>query len=1125
MTYYFKELITALRKPSDVTGKEHHLFLLGTAVNYVDRPTDPSTNRSYIRGETFSYTAQLMTLLLGEQESTIKFPESHLAKSPNYAHAYHSNSVDVINGADTPGYEVGDRLAKALMLALGAIAEGKTQLSISGFSRGGVESIVLTHELARVREALEKDLKIENPSERRSFATIVSDSKSVPGLALINDPSYTRKALTGLVTNEKLDDEQELKLNLLNKLNALQVKLFVLDPVPGGNLGKVVRIGWQEESFYTLPDFVVQKHEFVQKHETSNCFKPIIPLGMPYEIIPGCHGTGDGNQFDHNGYPVPETFKNKDLSGVQDLVLRRWLDFMFPNAVQLDTAIDLGHPELDAVTNAYLPANSTNRNIQLLNNYQNIQENYPAFEWLATRNYTGLGRYMAQRQVHFRQRGNTPITDLDAHGDGKTFLNLQHVKLWMTNKLELSNFFELNLVQQVKWLKENIEYAFKPHDLSQSISDQTHMISRLLMDEKNHSLVQESLSYLVNTVTQTYLRNHLSIEERMDCRNCVANTFDTLREAASATSGIDPSLAKLASSFMEAISRDLTLTMLQHQQSLLSMAYKLSLDAEAVLAHQIDPNSHTVTEETPISWLMGTQKLVADLDLLMEQIIGLETWCDQKMMVDRWSRAVPLVGANTGEIPFHTLKKHLFHIIKQQQLILLTNGSRILSKMPDALEQKPEELDSSFYSSILKFARVEQMEQRLGITQKELHQKSLELESTQRLQIDTQHQLEQSTSVHEKLQTQLAELKEELQKITEQLKLEHQRLQKQTELNQTLVQAISDKEEQLEIIKSINDSTSQKLTQTELTNKDLSQQITTFEEQISSLTAQLHREGVKLQEANESILELTLKLDQLELNLSEANKRNSLLKEPLTQSERDIVDLKTLVEEQKRNLELLDKNIAKEQESLRVAQSNFESIFKELEVKAEALRIAEAKIVKLEHELELQKQVISTPIISFVADSSKDSENALLRKELNAYRSSEERAAIVTIDTLLKRTNEYFNRLNKSKDKSELFNTKKNAVKDLIDCLEDTNKLPTEQLASFKSKLLDTQDKIKEHRDPLWQRFMRDCARIIALLVSGVGFYRMATGQAPQFFKPSHGEHFVDDVSDKQQLIPTSNSK
>ncbi len=174
MTQYYKDLLEKLRSENEAPKKEHYLFLLGTDVDFVHRPAAQHTQTTpYIRGELFSYTAQLMTELLSEQQTVTIAISQKGAK--NYAHQYHSDSVDVIKGADTLGTEAGDRIAKALMLALGAVAEGKTNLSISGFSRGGVESIVLTHELDRVRKALEEDAG-KPKAQRRSLAVIIKES-------------------------------------------------------------------------------------------------------------------------------------------------------------------------------------------------------------------------------------------------------------------------------------------------------------------------------------------------------------------------------------------------------------------------------------------------------------------------------------------------------------------------------------------------------------------------------------------------------------------------------------------------------------------------------------------------------------------------------------------------------------------------------------------------------------------------------------------------------------------------------------------------------------------------------------------------------------------------------------
>lgn len=1145
MTQYYQDLLTKLRNPPVAEKKEHHLFLLGTGVDYVHRPTDPTRNTPYIRGETFSYTAQLMTQLLGEQDTLVQHADASQKTSPNYAHPYHSNSVDVINGADTPGFEVGDRLAKALMLALGAIAEGKTNLSISGFSRGGVESIVLTHELARVREALQKDLQ-KDQSQRRTLATIISESNTVPGLSIRKNPSYTRESLNILVPEGANEDDDALKTALLANLEKLQVNLFVLDPVPGGNFGKIARIGWQEEAFYTLPPFVVKKQEFVQKHETSNCFKPIIPLGMPYEVLPGCHGTGDGNQFDHNGASVPETLQTKDLSGVQDLVLRRWMDFTFPEGVPLEQPIDFGHKELDGVVNAYLPATQPERNQQLLTNYQKIQDNYPAFEWLATRNYTGLGRYMAERQVHFRQRGNTPISDLDVHGDGKTFLNLQHVKLWMADKLAVSDFFGKSLVEQVQWLKNNIEAAFKTGDLSQSVLAQTDMVSRLLQVKSNHPLVKESLSYLVNTVTQTYLRNHLSPEEREQCRNCVVNTFRTLADAVSGESIKDTVLIELAASLTQIIRTDLTSTIIQHQNSLLSLANKLSIDSKAVIDRQD-------SEETPMSWLMSAQKLIADLDLLQEQIGGLEEWSDQKILTDNWKSMLPKFGTDPEDVSYEAYKERLVQYIHQQQMLLVVDASRILSQMPKALERKPEGLEPRFYDDIYRLASIDKVNRELqmstGMFEKavdinsqleagilEVHGAYDKLERTSKAEISAlkkellegQQKLQEQRELNQSLQEQLQiigiGLQSAIQKVnetTESLSSSgsfNNGLEKQiTELSKEILRLKEESSEKVAQLKSVQQQVTdatESLSNSDTSNKVLRQQITELLAEIAKLKEQSSEKVAAIHSATESNQKLRDKVSDLEHFLQDSDSASKKGYDELVKAREEVQVLKSEVEALKLQSVSVTDNLKNETTALKEAASTIASLTEKVRVSNESLKVAQDEILQLKTELALKNQAEPVVIIQPpVTDSVTEENNQAMKKRLQAYQGAEERAAIVKIDRLVKVTTEYLNHLIKSDDKSPLMEAKMASVYELLGHLNNTELLPSEQLSAFDKTMKGTQETIKEHRDPAWMRFFRDCARILTVALSGVGLYRMATGQSPQFFQPSKGETFIEEVS------------
>lgn len=878
MTKYFQELLTKLRNDTAPTHNKHHLFLLGTGVNYVDRPKtlqDGNDYKSYIRGETFSYAAQVVTHMLDEQKDTVKHADATQYGKENYAHAYHSPSVDVINGADLLGREVGDRLAKGLMLSLGAIAEGKTELAVSGFSRGGVEAIVLMHELERVRSALEKDLALTDSSKRRSLATIIADSNSVTGISVpyLGNPSFTATELTILVGNKvALSDDLALKTKLLDNLKNMKVNLFVLDPVPGGNYAKVP-IGWQEDSFYKeLPEFVVKKQEFVQKHETSNCFKPIVPNGMPYEVIPGCHGTGDGNQFDHNSVDVPENLGK--LSGVQDLVLRRWLDFTFPDA-KPDFRVDLGHSDLDKVTNAYLLQSESERNKQLLLNYTAIQENYPAFEWLATRSYNGLGQYMPQRQVHFRTRGNTPVTDLDAHGDGgKHFLNLQHVQLWMSENLKSFNFFEKTLVEQVKWLNVNISNAFKSHEEGENSEE--WMLTKLLANKSNHELIKQSLSFLINTVTQTYMRNHISDEQRQACQKCVKDTFEILQLCALGNSHPRKDLAKKVE---DVIRHDLTTTMLRHQNSLLSVAQQLLLDQENISHDVNNPEAVRQANDSPLTWMVGAQKLYFDLGLLVEQTQALEPWCSREMLEASWGKIIPnFSGKDMEPIGFEACKENLKNYIQQQRKLLLTSATELLSKMPSALENQPAEMNKEFY-----------------------------------------------TLIHSKAN-------------------------------------------------------------------------------VNNLQANLKK------------LEDDAKLDQDEITLL-LDEKNDLLKKHKSVEER-----------------------------------------------------------------------------------------------LKAFNNEKEESTLLEIASLKTRTRIYLSHLRNTDDGSQLHKDKSTAVKEMLGVLNDCSELPSERVKDFHIKLDTAKDLLKEHRDPEWQRFFRDCFRILARVFSGTGFYRMANGESPQFFRPTNGEQFVENV-------------
>ncbi len=145
----------------------------------------------------------------------------------------------------------------------------------------------------------------------------------------------------------------------------------------------------------------------------------------------------------------------------------------------------------------------------------------------------------------------------------------------------------------------------------------------------------------------------------------------------------------------------------------------------------------------------------------------------------------------------------------------------------------------------------------------------------------------------------------------------------------------------------------------------------------------------------------------------------------------------------------------------------------------------------------------------------RDNEDALKKayKETARLKSEEERTVILKIDSLNKLTQYYLKHLINYDDKSPLMEAKMASTYELLEHLNNTKLLPSEQLSAFNNTLQSTQETLKEHRDPTWMRIFRDCVRIITVALSGVGLYRVATGQSPQFFKPSHGENFVEEAT------------
>ncbi|ARG98423.1 hypothetical protein B6N58_12565 [Legionella micdadei] len=532
--------IFSLLQQDPVEEKNHFLFLLGTDTVFTPRPTislvDPVAKKSYERGETLSYAAQAVVSLLGEQEQAE-------VGAKNDPLSYCSPSVDVVNGPTTLGSEVGERIALGVYLALRAVANGKETLEIPCHSRGAVEATMVMSELKRIKKALQEE-------PHKPLHEILWAAPATEG-----DNTYIAEAMRKFFKpseNETFESRQKL----LERLNNLKVNPFLIDPVPGGSKFGLKRLRWHSPRFYEEPDcnnYVL----LLCRDERTCCFTPIVPKGMQPLIIPGHHGTASGNRYNQQGVEVPGTIEKRNTTGVQDLVLYKL--FYFFNQCTNGRfnsdrchVLNLEHESLDRVVNDFLQADEKGRCKQLLDKYLEIRENNDAYRYFTQGSYAWLGAQYAvdkQRFVHFRGHNHQRMEDVapTLHED---FINQEHALLYLRNYIQFDELAKAPMHVMVgavtTALKETIDKMLESTEmLTFSDNDaeieemasrtatkaETLKILRLLQNEGGRKIFFSGLSILIDTISQKYLRNNLSIEEDKALREVIEQPFRLLKSA------------------------------------------------------------------------------------------------------------------------------------------------------------------------------------------------------------------------------------------------------------------------------------------------------------------------------------------------------------------------------------------------------------------------------------------------------------------------------------------------------------------------------------------------------------------------------------------------------------------
>lgn len=513
--FKLKELDFALENQSN--SHNYYLFMLGTDTFFTPEPTKnyskEELKKTYENGETLSYTAQVMASCLDEET---------LERDKNSPLSFNTSSVAVIDGPTTLGSEVGDRIARGVFLILKAVLSGQSNIQISAHSRGAVESILIAHEIDRIKKALKEKPKAHLYS------------------LLLNTPcSYTKAAFQTLLGKEQHYKFQNFENSKLMKgLHEAKLNLFLMDPVPGGSW-YIVPTGWSDERFYKeIPCNSAQLLLF--RDERTKCFIPIVPNGIKPIIIPGHHGTASGNLYTQQLQKIPDQIEHRDTSTVQKLVLCCLFNFINQSSTIFKQnypkdKINLKHDELDKITNEFLfPEQQDQKKLnklrsgQLLRLYSEVQKNNLAFKYFEKTSYNdyALGREVTStgnRFVHYQ--GNNYI-DLSTLGSLQgQFVNSEHALIYLS---EIIGFAvkedKAELMELIIPLKESFNQLFDAY-----LKDETPVLE-LLDNEITRTEVFNAISSVVENICQVFLRNHLSLDVKTNMMESIRSVFLILNQ-------------------------------------------------------------------------------------------------------------------------------------------------------------------------------------------------------------------------------------------------------------------------------------------------------------------------------------------------------------------------------------------------------------------------------------------------------------------------------------------------------------------------------------------------------------------------------------------------------------------
>lgn len=285
----------------------------------------------YPKGETLSIISSLIKTEKGPKKDTKDIPD--LSKTKGISQ-YITDETEVIKGpTGMYGSETGDRIARGVSALLEAINRGQTTLNVIGHSRGGVESIIIAHQIDEIQTLIKN---CDNLNE------LLTQIKQKQNQRWVNEGSNTPDIVDVLV--QKLKDHENdsnFFTQLKNNIKNASINLFVIDPVPGDG---PLKSAWTDNRFYKIP-LIAKKTEIIYyENERTYGFTPIYPeatnlseQSVIHLPMPGHHGTGSaGNDRSQGSGGVKVSLEKQKTTDVQKLLLAKLVSFLISNGTKFD---------------------------------------------------------------------------------------------------------------------------------------------------------------------------------------------------------------------------------------------------------------------------------------------------------------------------------------------------------------------------------------------------------------------------------------------------------------------------------------------------------------------------------------------------------------------------------------------------------------------------------------------------------------------------------------------------------------------------------------------------------------------------------------------------------------------